>query len=203
MFTGLVEAIGELSELKVENGLHRLAIRLTNRSNWEVALGDSIAVNGCCLTLARNLGEDGLLWFDVSQETLQRTNLGQLELGTLVNLERALQLGQRLGGHLVTGHVDCVGEVVHVLAKNDGWQLEVAIPRQFAKYLIPKGSICLDGVSLTVNTLEDQEQCSIVGLTLIPTTLAETTFDRLQVGQRLNVELDMVGKYIERFHRFQ
>lgn len=203
MFTGLIEAKGEITAIKTEEGLRRLAIRVNNRQDWSAALGDSIAVNGCCLTLAKEMVSDGEMWFDVSLESLQRTSLGELAVGHMVNLERAMRLGDRLGGHLVTGHVDCIGEVLHVLARPDGWQVEVSIPRVHARYLIHKGSICLDGVSLTVNSLEDHEQYSVVGLTLIPTTLDETTFDRLKPGQKLNVELDMVGKYIERFQQFQ
>lgn len=202
MFTGLIEAKGEVLACEQSEGMLQLSIRLTNRQDWVVAVGDSIAVNGCCLTLSRPM--EGLtLCFDVSLETMNRTNFSDLKPGTEVNLERAMKLGDRLGGHLVTGHIDCTGEVVHVLARSDGWQVEVAVPRSFAKYLIPKGSICLDGVSLTVNQLEDHEKFSVVGLSLIPTTLEETSFKQLKVGQRLNIELDMVGKYIERFKQFQ
>jgi riboflavin synthase len=165
---------------------------------FETRNGDSVAVNGCCLTVTRTTVQ--MLAFDVSGETLARTSLGALREGADVNLERALKLGDRLGGHLVSGHVDGLATVERILKLPDGWVVDVVVGPELGRYLVKKGSICLDGVSLTVNTVEDREEgaSTAVSVTLIPTTVSLTSLKTLREGQQLNVEVDMIGKYVER-----
>lgn len=201
MFTGLVEAIGKVEKLEQSEQMLRAQIRVTNQNNYIADLGDSIAVNGCCLTVA-SIAETGCYDFDISHESLDKTNLGQLVVGDLVNLERAMRLGDRLGGHLVLGHVDGVCEVSAVSTRQDGWDVDVKIPRNLGKYLIDKGSVCLNGVSLTINDLVDRPDHCEIRLTLIPTTLKETTLHLLKAGQSLNLEVDVLGKYLERINKF-
>jgi riboflavin synthase len=201
MFTGLVEAIGQINNIEPQSGSLRFSISVTNRTDYSTKIGDSVAVNGCCLTVAQHHADQMI--FDVSHETLDKTQLGQLQMGSLVNLERAMRLGDRLGGHMVLGHVDGTAKVETVNQREDGWDVEVGIPTNFARYIIAKGSICLNGVSLTVNKLVDQKNQCLITLTLIPTTLQETTFHALTPGQTLNFEVDMIGKYLERLHQFQ
>lgn len=202
MFTGIVERAGRVVALTasesttagVMTSITQLIVEAGK--DFETKLGDSVAVNGCCLTVTSNKMQ--LLAFDVSAETMRRTTMHTLREGGIVNLERALKLGDRLGGHMVSGHVDGIGTVERVLKLPDGWDLTVALPRDLGRYVIPKGSICLDGVSLTVNTLDDQEHFTFIRLMLIPTTVSLTSFRGLREGQELNVEVDMVGKFLER-----
>lgn len=199
MFTGIIEALGKITHISEHEGMLRLTVSVVNKSEFSAKLGDSIAINGCCLTVTPQKQDDELTFqFDVSKESLEKTNLGQLKIHDAVNMERAARLGAHMGGHLVSGHIDGIAQVTNVDKNPDGWQVTVAIPKALRKYLIAKGSICLNGVSLTINRLEDKENHSDIGLTLIPTTLTETTFDQLHAGQILNVEVDMIGKYLER-----
>ena len=164
--------------------------------DFTTALGDSVAINGCCLTVTQNTQDH--LAFDVSGETLAKTSLGFLKIGSEINLERALRVGDRLGGHIVSGHVDGTGKV-HDLAKDpDGWILTIALSPALGRYCIPKGSICLDGISLTLNSVQDLPHEVIVSLCLIPTTISVTSFKHLNVGQTVNIEVDNIGKYVER-----
>lgn len=197
MFTGIIEALGKVTAIEDNNGMMVAEVRIENRSDYPANLGDSIAINGCCLTVS-TIPEKLTYRFDISKETLDKTNLGGLAVGSIVNLERAARLGAHMGGHLVSGHVDGLAEVISVSQNSDGWQVLVLVPKNFSRYLIDKGSICLDGVSLTINTLSDTEKGSHVGLTLIPTTVQETTFSQLNPGQALNLEVDILGKYLER-----
>ncbi len=177
--------MGAISQLIIDAG-----------KGFDTRPGDSVAINGCCLTVTSNKVQ--LLAFDVSRETLAHTSLGELGENSEVNLERALKLGDRLGGHLVSGHIDGVGVVDRILKQPDGWELMLQIPTSLGRYVIRKGSICLDGVSLTVNALADHGQTTIIGLTLIPTTVSMTALKSLHEGQRINVEVDTIGKYVER-----
>ena len=196
MFTGLIDRIGIVSVISNNSGMMTLEINIPNHDAYQCLKGDSIAVNGCCLTLTEL--KVGTAKFDVSSETMAKTNLCKLQTGDRVNLERALEVGSRLGGHMVSGHVDAKAELIKVKPGEDGWLFQVKVEKSWSKYLIHKGSITLDGVSLTINALSDGKDDSIADLMLIPTTLSETTFGNLPEGWLLNMEVDLVGKYIER-----
>ena len=197
MFTGLVERVGRIAAIEEKDGFKVLTVALAKPEAYATQLGESIAINGCCLTVTRF--DQERMSFDVSFESLDKTNLGQLKVGSPVNMERALRLGDRLGGHMVSGHVDGRGKLVSIEEESGGWNVFVDIPRDLSAYLIPKGSITLDGTSLTVNAVEDLEHATRIRLTLIPATIAHTTFQSLSAGWPLNVEVDLVGKYLERF----
>ncbi len=189
MFTGLVETTGILAGRSGE----RLQIK-SQRPLRDPVYGESIAVNGCCLTLERVL-PDGTLEFFTMSETLRRTNLGELAPGAKVNLERALRLGDRLGGHIVSGHIDVTGKVVSFRKTATGdYEFKVAIPPEFAAEIVEKGSIAIDGVSLTV--IEAGDDFFTVGL--IPVTRAETALADRAPGSRVNLESDLLGKYVRR-----
>ena len=177
------------------NKMARLFIE--NALQYDFKVGDSIAVNGCCLTATSDSSESELA-FEVSRETLDKTNLGSLDAGALVNLERAMRLSDRLDGHLVSGHIDTTCTVSRFDANPSGWLLQVKIEKPFAKLVIPKGSICLNGVSLTVNKLIDQASGTLIEFMLIPTTLDKTNLKGVTVEDVLNIEFDLVGKYILR-----
>jgi riboflavin synthase len=157
-----------------------------------VQLGDSINVNGVCLTVVQKRQQS--IELDLSKETLQRTILGELKEGDRVNLERALRLADRLGGHIVTGHIDGIGVIVEKKKERDFLQLGIRIPESVSKYVVQKGSIAIDGISLTVNEYQEGE----IRLTLIPYTIEKTTLVEKKVGDRLNVEADILGKYVEK-----
>lgn len=186
MFTGIVEMRGTL----VSRDGHRLVVR-GERAFADPVRGESIAVNGCCLTLEVCRGAE--MVFHTLSETLDRTNLGRLKIGAAVNLERALRLGDRLGGHMVSGHVDAVGEVVERVKRGDV-ELTVGFPPELAPYIVRKGSIAVDGVSLTVARLEADR----FTVCLIPVTLADTALAERAPGDRVNLETDLAGKYILR-----
>lgn len=202
MFTGIVERTGRILSLTTpattaEGAMGAISQLIIDAGKgFDTRPGDSVAINGCCLTVTSNKVQ--LLAFDVSRETLAHTSLGELGENSEVNLERALKLGDRLGGHLVSGHIDGIGVVDRILKQPDGWELMLQIPTSLGRYVIRKGSICLDGVSLTVNALADHGQTTIIGLTLIPTTVSMTALKSLHEGQRINVEVDTIGKYVER-----
>lgn len=200
MFTGLVEALGTVEAITVNNGISQFRIGFEASEPWDAKYGDSIAVNGCCLTVTQILPK--AYTFDVSRETLSKTNLDKLEVGHKVNLERAMAVGERLGGHLVSGHVDGLGSLSSLDPREDGWLVQVKLDQALSRYVIPKGSICLDGVSLTVNQLDDYEDYSLLQLMLIPATVRDTTFSQLPIGWSLNVEVDMLAKFMERLTKF-
>jgi riboflavin synthase len=191
MFTGLVEECGEVAVLARSKTGARLSVRAPLVSS-DAQIGDSIAVNGCCLTVAARDGE--ALTFDLLGETLERTSLREAKPGTLVNLERALAAHARLGGHFVQGHIDCAAEIVGPEAVGADYRLEVALPREFAKYVAFKGSIAIDGISLTVAAVRD---ASFV-VWIIPHTLAVTNLRTRNTGDRVNLEFDLLAKYVER-----
>jgi riboflavin synthase len=192
MFTGLVEELGEVSSLEqTSSGGFRLALRAPG-IYAQAQLGDSVAVNGCCLTVAAK--REGLLCFDLLQETLVRTSLGGVRTGGCVNLERALAAGGRMGGHFVQGHVDCTAEILALEPRGADVRLEVALPGEGARYLVHKGSIAVDGISLTVAELD---AASFV-VWIIPHTLERTNLRRRTAGERVNLEYDLLAKYVER-----
>lgn len=192
MFTGIIEAVGTVAEVKTVGGDVRLTVR-TQKLNWrQVQLGDSIATNGICLTVVENLG-DGFR-ADVSRETLSLTTLGNWRPGTVVNLEQALTPQSRLGGHIVSGHVDGVGEIVSRQGDARSERFQVRAPNALAKYIAHKGSITVDGTSLTVNAVNG----AVFDLNIVPHTLKETVIGHYQVGTRVNLEVDVIARYLER-----
>ena len=191
MFTGLVEETGALLALERSAGGARLSVRapLVAADAW---LGDSVAVNGCCLTVTAREGET--LYFDLLEETLARTNLGQLAAGAPVNLERALAAHARLGGHFVQGHIDTISRVLEFKPAGADHRLEIALPGEFARYVAFKGSIAIDGISLTV---AEVRQASFIAW-IIPHTLTTTNLRARLAGESVNLEFDLLAKYVER-----
>lgn len=190
MFTGLVEEIGTVAALELRPDGARLRVGATRVLDG-LALGDSVAVDGACLTVV-GIHDDGFE-IDAVPETLRRTALGDRSVGDLVNLERALRAGDRLGGHMVQGHVDGTGQISSVVDEGTGSRISVTAPPQILRYVVAKGSIALDGVSLTV-AARDAAGFSVA---LIPHTLGETTLGRATAGRRVNLEVDLVAKYVE------
>ena len=191
MFTGIVEELGTVEGLEEQADAIRLTVRGPHVVN-DARPGDSIAVNGCCLTVAERDGET--FTADVMRETLDKTSLGALEPGSKVNLERAVTATTRLGGHIVQGHVDGTGEIL-ARTPSEHWEVvEVSLPADIARYLVGKGSITVDGISLTVVEVRD----SSFTVSLIPETLARTTLGFKQPGERVNLEVDVIAKYVER-----
>lgn len=191
MFTGIVEELGHVRDLELHEGHARLTIA-ASRVLEGTAVGDSIAVDGCCLTVTE-LGIDHFV-ADLMAATLAATALGRLAVGDDVNLERAMRADTRFGGHLVQGHVDAVGEVVAREQQPGTVFLSVRVPEHLGRYLVPKGSVTIAGVSLTVVDLE----ADVIRIGLIPHTLEVTSFGRLAVGDAVNLEADVVAKYVER-----
>lgn len=192
MFTGIIQAVGKIAALEAKGGDARLRIATGALDLSGVRLGDSIAVNGVCLT-AVELPGDGF-WADVSGETLGRTTLGALRAGAAVNLEKALLPTTPLGGHLVSGHVDGVGEVSERREEGRSVRFRIAAPAALARYIAEKGSICVDGVSLTVNAVHG----AVFELNIVPHTLQATTLGHLGPGRRVNLEVDLIARYLER-----
>jgi len=192
MFTGIVQAVGTVRAVTATSSGRRLVVDLGALSGRKFGLGDSIAVNGACLTVVEFDGDSFAA--DVSAETLRVTTLGDLSAGSPVNLEPALTLADPLGGHLVTGHVDGVGEVVDRREEGDTAILRFGLPEALQRYAARKGSVCIDGVSLTVNDVKDGQ----VLVTLVPHTLGHTIMQHYRNGSRVNVEVDLVARYVER-----
>ena len=192
MFTGIIVATGRIACLEPVGGDLRVGVDAAGLDLARVAIGDSISVQGVCLTV---IAIDGARFFaDVSRETLAKTTLGARTVGSRVNLEPALRAGDPLGGHLVSGHVDGVGRLVSLAGDARSWRLRFALPAGLVRYAAPKGSICLDGVSLTVNEVEGEE----FGVNIIPHTHEATTLGELQAGDGVNVEIDVIARYVAR-----
>jgi riboflavin synthase len=194
MFTGIVAAVGSVASVTPSAGGVRLIVKAADLDLMDAVLGESIAVNGVCLTVIALPG--GAFEADVSRETLACT--AGFAQGARVNLERALRLADRLGGHLVSGHVDGVGEVTAVTLSGDNRVVRFAVPGELARYIARKGSVAINGVSLTVNEVSGME----FSVNLIPHTLAETNLGDLAAGSRVNVEVDTVARYVERLQSF-
>ena len=191
MFTGLIEDTGRVASFQ-RSGEAGVLVVETALPTAEIAIGDSIAVNGACLTVTGKNGHS--LSFDVSPESMSRTTIGKLGSGNRVNLERALRLGDRLGGHIVSGHVDCAGQLSRSESRSGNFQLQFTLPPEHARYLVEKGSVTIDGISLTVNTVSRDG----FSVNIIPHTYSCTTLAQLRVGDRVNIETDIIGKYVER-----
>ncbi len=195
MFTGLITAVGKVTGVERRNGL----LRLTVDSSYDadsVAIGASISHAGCCLTVVETRPQPSGMTHvvEVAAESLDLTTIGHWEVGHAVNLERSLRAGDELGGHIVGGHVDGLGEVVRVAADGEGWRISIRAPADLAPLIAPKGSITVDGVSLTVNEVDG----AVFGVLIIPHTWGVTTLSRLKAGDRVNLEADMLARYVSR-----
>lgn len=191
MFTGLIETVGSVVALR--RGGEGAVLELeSDLPASEIAIGDSIAVNGACLTVTALAGNR--FSFDVSPETVDRTAIGRLQPGSTVNLERALKMGSRLDGHLVTGHVDCAAHLESRSQRANAVLLTFRLPSEHGRMLVEKGSVAVDGISLTLNQVSDDR----FTVSIIPLTLAKTTLGRLNVGGAVNIETDIIGKYVAR-----
>ncbi|MDG6777773.1 riboflavin synthase [Thiomicrorhabdus sp. zzn3] len=192
MFTGIIQAEGKIEKIEPRQGDWRVTIHTGKLDMSDVALGDSIAANGICLT-AIEYSEHSYT-ADVSAETLSVTTAGEWKKGTPVNLEKALRLQDRLGGHLVSGHVDGVGEVKSIQQDARSWRYQIEAPKALCKYIAAKGSICINGISLTVNKVED---CTF-DVNIVPHTRQETTIKHFKEGTKVNLEVDLLARYLER-----
>jgi riboflavin synthase len=195
VFTGIVEELGEVVGIDVAGDSARIRVR-GPLVTGDAARGDSIAINGVCLTVTGT--QDGEFSADVMGETLDHSSLGALRPGATVNLERPLRPDGRLGGHIVQGHVDGTGTIVARRPAGDWETVRISIPAGLARYVVPKGSVAVDGISLTVSGLADDAGESWFEVSLIPETLARTTLGRKQPGEVVNIEVDMIAKYVER-----
>jgi riboflavin synthase len=191
MFTGLVREVGEVVWLRRSDRTVQLLVK-GPRTATRVRIGESVAVNGCCLTVTAQ--REGQFMFDLLAESLDRTNIGRLKPGSPVNLERALRVDGRLGGHFVQGHVDCTAEVLAVEEKGPDLRIDIALPSEFARYVAYKGSIAVNGVSLTVAAVKATD----FSVWVIPHTLEHTNLADLNAGDLVNLEFDILAKYVER-----
>jgi riboflavin synthase len=195
MFTGIITDIGTVRAVR-KAGDTRFEIT-TGYDLGTVDMGASIACNGCCLTVI----EKGPDWFAIqaSAETLSKTTLGDWATGTRINLERALKIGDELGGHIVSGHVDGLGEIVSITPEGDSQRFRFRVPHELARFIAPKGSVAIDGTSLTVNEVEG----NVFGVNIIPHTQSVTTWATMKVGQRVNIEIDMLARYVARLTEYK
>ena len=192
MFTGIIEEVGKVKSV-VQKGKARVFAISSEKLLNDIKIGDSVAVNGVCLTVFEKLNE----YFKVEavEETIKKTNLGNLKTGDRVNLELSLKLGDRLGGHIVLGHVDTTGVIENILKLKNSWIFDIKFPSEFRKYIIPKGSIAVDGISLTIAEVDDGK----FKVSIIPFTWENTNLKFKRSGDRVNLEFDFFGKYIESF----
>jgi riboflavin synthase len=191
MFTGVIEGVGIVRSIRKKGEGAEIEIGCEfdlEKTN----VGDSISVNGCCLTVTSRLGKS--FWADISPETVASSTLGELAEGDAVNLERSLLVGSRLDGHIVQGHVDGVGKVIDIVEQSGSREFTIEIPDNLSRYVVEKGSVAVDGVSLTVNRVEHHRFSVMV----IPHTQLRSTFQRMHVGSKVNLEVDIIGKYVEK-----
>jgi riboflavin synthase len=193
MFTGLIQAVGQVSAIERQESSARLEIS-SKEIAAQIAQGDSVSINGTCLTVVSF--DASKFAVDVMVQTLNLTSTGSLEVGSAVNLELATRTADRLGGHIVQGHVDGIAEVVAISADSQWTRMDISIPKELMKYIVAQGSICVEGVSLTVGELNDP--ADQISVWLIPETLANTNLSQKQVGAALNIEVDVLAKYVER-----
>jgi riboflavin synthase len=203
MFTGIITDIGTIERVEA---LSDTRVRIsTSYDTTTIDLGASISCSGVCLTVIDKSGPGEPGWFavDVSGETISRTAQGQWTADRRINLERALRLGEELGGHIVTGHVDGIGEVESVIEEGGSHRVRIKAGPEIAPFVAPKGSITLDGVSLTVNEVEDSPACVTIGVNIIPHTAAVTTFGSLAAGDPINIEIDVLARYLQRMEHYR
>ncbi len=194
MFSGIIEKLARVTLAAPSGG----SLEIELESGWpDLSLGESIAVNGVCLTVAQ-FDAAGLSRFFISPETMARTNLGALAVGQYANLERAVTLETRLSGHLVQGHVDGLARLVERVEADGAWRHVFLLPQALSRYCVEKGSVALNGISLTINGLEDRDDGVVVLVTIIPHTWEHTNLNTLAIGDDLNVEVDVMAKYVER-----
>jgi len=192
MFTGLIEDVGKIAALRLRNGSAVMTVQ-TKLPLRRMAMGASVAVNGACLTVVKKL--NNAFTVDVSPETLACTNLGRLEAGSLVNLEQPMRLNERLGGHLVTGHVDGVGTIAETAKQGEFTIFSFRVTKELGRFLVAKGSVAVDGISLTVNRCRRGH----FSVAIIPFTLEHTNLQGRRVGDKVNIETDLIGKYVQSF----
>jgi riboflavin synthase len=200
MFTGIIEAVGTIKAINVNTQGARLVIDTNGLDMSDVKLGDSIATNGICLTVVdfNNAKSNGSYSADVSKETLQRTGFASYQVGSKVNLEKAMLASTRFGGHMVSGHVDGVSEILAINNNGNSWEYWLSMPSDLAHYIAEKGSVTIDGTSLTVNALVENGSSGKFRLTIVPHTVKETIFANYQVGSKVNIEVDLIARYLER-----
>jgi riboflavin synthase len=198
MFTGIITDVGTV-ELVSRRGDTTFKIR-TKYDPAGIPIGASIACSGACLTVIAKGGQSGDAWFsvEVSAETMSKTTLGDWQPGHAINLEKSLRVGDEIGGHIVSGHVDGVGEVLSVTPEGDSTRFKIKAPKELARFIAPKGSIAIDGTSLTVNEVDR----STFGVNIIPHTSKETTWSTVKTGQKVNLEIDMLARYLARLKEF-
>jgi riboflavin synthase len=200
MFTGIIEAVGAIKAINVNAQGARLVIATNSLDMSDVKLGDSIATNGICLTVVdfENTQGAGSYSADVSNETLQRTGFASYQVGSKVNLEKAMLASTRFGGHMVSGHVDGVSEILAINNNGNSIEYWLSMPNDLAHYIAEKGSVTIDGTSLTVNALAEGPSNGKFRLTIVPHTVKETIFADYQVGTKVNIEVDLIARYLER-----
>lgn len=191
MFTGIITDIGEVKKLEKLEHITKIYVS-TSYNLADIDIGASIACNGCCLTVVSK--NNGLLEFDISPESLDKTNFSSIKVSSQINLERPLKFSDELGGHIVTGHIDGLAELAELEKLEDNWKVAFLVPEKFEKYIAQKGSITLNGVSLTVNDVENNK----FEINIIPHTLRNTNLKNLTIGDKVNFEVDLLARYIEK-----
>ena len=192
MFTGIIETVGEVVAKELREGDVKLTLKADESYLEAVMLGDSIACNGVCLTVVDRTNNQFML--DVSVETLSLTTIGDWDVGSKVNLEQAMIASSRFGGHIVSGHIDRIGEIIDIADDARSWRMTVRVPKNIRQYIAKKGSICVDGVSLTINSVEDSE----FSVNIVPHTLSHTIIGDYKLNQKVNIEIDTIARYVER-----
>ena len=192
MFTGIIETVGEVVAKDLREGDVKLTLKADESYLEAVMLGDSIACNGVCLTVVDRTSNQFML--DVSVETLSLTTIGDWDVGSKVNLEQAMIASSRFGGHIVSGHIDRIGEIIDIADDARSWRMTVRVPKNIRQYIAKKGSICVDGVSLTINSVEDSE----FSVNIVPHTLSHTIIGDYKLNQKVNIEIDTIARYVER-----
>ena len=192
MFTGIIETVGEVVAKELREGDVKLTLEADESYLEAVMLGDSIACNGVCLTVVDRTSNQFML--DVSVETLSLTTIGDWDVGSKVNLEQAMIASSRFGGHIVSGHIDRIGEIIDITEDARSWRMTVRVPKNIRQYIAKKGSICVDGVSLTINSVEDSE----FSVNIVPHTFSHTIIGDYKLNQKVNIEIDTIARYVER-----
>ena len=192
MFTGIIETVGEVVAKELREGDVKLTLKADESYLEAVMLGDSIACNGVCLTVVDRTSNQFML--DVSVETLSLTTIGDWDVGSKVNLEQAMIASSRFGGHIVSGHIDRIGEIIDIADDARSWRMTVRVPKNIRQYIAKKGSICVDGVSLTINSVEDSE----FSVNIVPHTFSHTIIGDYKLNQKVNIEIDTIARYVER-----